>query len=51
MCRENLVEDGIGEEEAEDEVAAVRIQRAFVLLAMGQAEMALNICYEVLKYK
>lgn len=31
LCRENLVEDGLSEAEIQDEIAAILVQKAFVL--------------------
>ncbi|EPB77045.1 SRP72 RNA-binding domain protein [Ancylostoma ceylanicum] len=42
-CRETLSEEGLDEDEIEDELAMLRVQRAFVLHKMGRKKEAIEI--------
>lgn len=42
-CRDTLSEEGLDEDEIEDELAMLRVQRAFVLHKMGRKKEAIEI--------
>ncbi|VDM47444.1 unnamed protein product [Toxocara canis] len=43
ICGETLSEEGLSEEEIEDELSVIRVQKAFVLQRLGQVDEALKI--------
>ncbi|KJH42973.1 tetratricopeptide repeat protein [Dictyocaulus viviparus] len=43
LCRETLSEEGLDEEEIEDELAVLRVQRAYVLHKLGRKKEAIDI--------
>lgn len=43
MCREAVIEEGLTDEEIEDELSVIRVQKAFVLQKLGRSEEALKI--------
>lgn len=43
VCNDTLAEEGLAEEEIEEELSVIRVQKAFVLQKLGQNDNALNI--------
>uniref|UniRef100_A0A1I7WBQ6 Signal recognition particle subunit SRP72 n=1 Tax=Heterorhabditis bacteriophora TaxID=37862 RepID=A0A1I7WBQ6_HETBA len=43
LCRFTLAEEGLSEEEIDDELSMIRVQRAFVLHKMGRRQEALDV--------
>lgn len=43
MCNDTLAEEGLAEEEIEEELSVIHVQKAFVLQKLGQNDNALNI--------
>ncbi|CAG9533532.1 unnamed protein product [Cercopithifilaria johnstoni] len=43
LCSDTLIEEGLSEEEIEDELSVIRVQKAFVLQMLGRRDDALKI--------
>ncbi|KAK6104440.1 SRP72 RNA-binding domain family protein [Brugia pahangi] len=47
LCNDTLVEEGLSEEEIEEELSVIRVQKAFVLQMLGKRDDALKIYLRV----
>lgn len=47
LCSDTLVEEGLSEEEIEEELSVIRVQKAFVLQMLGRRDDALKIYLRV----
>lgn len=51
LCSDTLVEEGLSEEEIEEELSFIRVQKAFVLQMLGRRDDALKIYLRIQNLK
>uniref|UniRef100_A0A0R3S5J4 Signal recognition particle subunit SRP72 n=1 Tax=Elaeophora elaphi TaxID=1147741 RepID=A0A0R3S5J4_9BILA len=47
LCSDTLIEEGLSEEEIEEELSVIRVQKAFVLQMLGRRDDALKIYFRI----
>lgn len=51
LCSDTLIEEGLSEEEIEEELSVIRVQKAFVLQMLGRKDEALKIYLRIQNLK